>query len=255
VRGSIRTTAAALACTWMLVGCGDATDVDSPGITDIAGSPGATAPLGDPNAARNHSMISISGTVVSATPHAFTLDYGNGTVTVEMDDWDALPEGGTIKAGDAVVVSGMVDQDLWERRKIEARSVFVRSLNAYFYANPADEETEPVATVQIARPAAFSDAIGYVTAVEGRELTIGSGATAVRVDTARLADNPLDDSGGRKIAIGDRVYAYGVLDIDPQERVELMADGVVSLVSTANADKRRSAPRGATPSSTTQSPA
>jgi len=43
----------------------------------------------DPYTTADDTWISLSGTVESVTTDAFMLDYGEGMVTVEMDDWDA----------------------------------------------------------------------------------------------------------------------------------------------------------------------
>lgn len=42
----------------------------------------------DPYARADDAWISISGTVALPTASAFMLDYGDGVITVEMDDWD-----------------------------------------------------------------------------------------------------------------------------------------------------------------------
>ncbi|MGM0425831.1 MAG: hypothetical protein ACQEQ7_01185 [Thermodesulfobacteriota bacterium] len=71
---------------------------------------------------------------------SFTLDYGEGTVLVEMDDWDWYDEEGTVLEGDKVTVYGKIDDDLYEATSIEASSVYVENLGTYFYASSADEE-------------------------------------------------------------------------------------------------------------------
>jgi len=84
--------------------------------------------------------ISISGTAVDPQAASFTLDYGEGTVLVEMDDWDWYGEAGGILDGDKVTVYGEIDDDFYELTSIEASSVYVESLGTYFYANSDDEE-------------------------------------------------------------------------------------------------------------------
>ena len=175
-------------------------------------------------AATDRSWINLSGTVVSATPDSFVLDYGNDTVTVEMDDWDWYREGLALAPGDPVVVTGRVDDDLWQAKRIEASSVYARNLNTYFFASGADEEDLGTSTVYVASAPAVSDTTGYVTAMEGQEFTIGSGPAAIRVDMSSLAQ-----AQKPAIKIGDRVYVWGDLDIDPRERAEIMAKGIVLL--------------------------
>ncbi|MFP4521706.1 MAG: hypothetical protein ACLFQK_06125 [Fibrobacterota bacterium] len=73
---------------------------------------------------------------VAASDNSFELDYGEVIVTVEMDDWDWYKEGKGIIEGDEVTVYGAVDNDTYEMTTIEASSVYVEDLNAYFLCEP-----------------------------------------------------------------------------------------------------------------------
>ena len=64
------------------------------------------------------SWISISGTVVTPQADSFKLDFGNGLVTVEVDDFDRTGEGVLLRDGDRVTVFGRIDDDLFEKTKI-----------------------------------------------------------------------------------------------------------------------------------------
>ena len=102
----------------LLAGCSDRKE---PAPANDAASPAPdSAALG---AASDGQSLSLTGTVVSAAPSSFVLDYGAGNVVVEMDDFDPFPEGQGLKAGDRVTVSGLADQDLFLNKRIEARSV------------------------------------------------------------------------------------------------------------------------------------
>lgn len=101
---------------------------------------GTPAYAADPYAKPEDSWISISGTVVDPKADTFKLDYGDGVITVEMDDWDDDADAYVLLDGDRVTVYGMIDDGLFERTTIEANSVYVESLNSYFYASAADEE-------------------------------------------------------------------------------------------------------------------
>ncbi len=61
----------------------------------------------------------------------FRLDYGEGLIAVEMDDWDWYDEANPIKPGDRVNVYGRIDADLHQKRTIEADSVCVFDRNTY----------------------------------------------------------------------------------------------------------------------------
>lgn len=173
--------------------------------------------------------ITLRGRVVSTTPSSFVLDYGSGNATVEMDDWDWFQEGRAINPGDRVTVTGRVDGNLMSRASIEARSVYVENLGSVFYASSADEERWLPTTFVVASEGA-TDVTGTISALEGREFTVGTGAAAVRVDTSEMSSNPLDAQGSPQLRVGDQVYVWGRLDIDSGEQDELMAQGVTTLV-------------------------
>ena len=85
----------------------------------IAGAMTAIALLAGPAAAQepyskaDDSWISISGTVAAPTADSFMLDYGDGVITVEMDDWDTYGDAYGLLDGDKVTVYGKIDDDLY----------------------------------------------------------------------------------------------------------------------------------------------
>lgn len=214
----------------LLGGCGENKNVDNVATTV---SPTGMVPASDNAArlaaARDGNWINISGRVVSALPDRFVLDYGRGNVTVEMDDWDWYQEGRAIKAGDEVTVNGRADANLFARKTIEARSVYVKGLNTFFHASAADEEVPVVTTVYVPPSPGGIDAKGMVSAVEGREFTLGGTNGSVRVDTSGMAENPLDNQGFQQIKVGDQIFVRGDLDLEKGEDAELMARTIVTL--------------------------
>lgn len=166
--------------------------------------------------AGDRSLLKLSGTVRSVTPNSFQLATAGETVTVEMDDWDWFKEGKQLKTGDQVVVTGRVDLDAWEKKKLEASSVYVRNAGITVWANGGDEEDLAAALMLVDTT---SSALGRVTAVEGTEFTIGGQTGPVRVDVSKLSVRPA-------VKAGDTVHAWGKLQADANEPVELMADGI-----------------------------
>lgn len=193
-------------------------------------------------AAGDAQWLNLSGSVVSADANGFVLDYGAGNIRVEMDDWDPVAEGRMLKAGDLVTVSGLADRDLFMNKRVEARSVYVHNLNTVFYASGADEEEMLGRAVNTA-PQPYADFTGIVSAVEGREFTLGTGPAAIRVDTSLLAENPLDSQGLQQVKVGDRVLVWGDVDLERSENAELKARGLISMVAGG------AAVRAATPAS------
>ena len=182
----------------------------------------------DPATKADDTWISVSGTVKSVSPDTFVLDYGKGTITVEMDDWDADADAYKVVAGDKVTVNGIIDDDLFEKRTIEASSVYVEGLNTYFYASAADEEDTYV-TVTTPVVVASTSLVGKVTEVNGREFTLDTGLRKIIVDTDEMSYNPMDDEGFQKIKKGDRVSVTGTIDTDLFEEREVKASTIVTL--------------------------
>lgn len=195
------------------------------------------AQAADPSEKPNDSWISVSGTVVSAGPDSFRLDHGSGVITVEMDDFDFYPEGRNLIDNDQVVVYGFIDDDLFEKRTIEASSVYVQNLGTHFYASGADEEdfavwslTSPIEVGQV-------EVTGTVTSVNGRVLTIDNGRRSLRVDTASMPYNPVDQIGYLKIGLGDRIKVSGDMDDSLFGKREIEADWIIELSRSSAREK------------------
>jgi uncharacterized protein YdeI (BOF family) len=156
--------------------------------------------------ATNLDWVTITGEVKSAVGESFVLDYGAGDITVEMDDFDWYNEN-VLLPGDDVTITGLVDNDFYERRTIEASSVYIDKLQAFRYASSADEEGGYYAH-PLARYATDDEWIGIsgtVVSREGEELTVNTGPQEIEVDTEDLARTP-------DVSEGDRVSIYGKMD-------------------------------------------
>jgi len=180
----------------------------------------------------DESWISLSGEVTSVLPDSFLLDYGDGVVTVEMDDWDSDADGYKVVEDDKVTVYGRIDDDLWETTLIEASSVYVEGLNTHFYASAADEEDSIIAWTA---PVVISSTLarGKVTDVNAltKEITLNTGDRRITVDTSAMTYDPLDDSGFQQIDVGDRVSVSGTMTKDFFNDRELLAEYIVTLSS------------------------
>ncbi len=179
----------------------------------------------NPYAKADNAWISISGEVESVDADEFTLDYGGGSVIVEMDDGDRDADAYKLMKGDDVTVSGLVDDDFFETTTVEASSVYVDKLGTYFYASAVDEEDDFV-TVQT--PVIMSETVvqGTVKKVNDEEFVIDTGFDELTVEVEEMGYNPLDDQGYQKIEAGDVVSVTGDMDDDFFEGRELVADAV-----------------------------
>lgn len=190
---------------------------------------GAIADEKDPYKRPNNTWITLSGEVKNVTPDTFTLDYGKGVITVELDDGDRDADAYKLIEGDKVTVNGKIDDDLYETTKIEASSVYVEKLGTYFYASPVDEED--VFFYTVTTPIVVGELVvrGTVTDVDDHEFTVDTGLRKLRVEVAGMPYDPLDDEGYQKIRVGDFVKITGTLDEDFFEGRELEASSVVKL--------------------------
>jgi hypothetical protein len=197
----------------------------------LAITPGALADTKDPYLKADESWISISGTAVETDADSFTLDYGEGVITVEMDRWDWYEKDFQVIEGDKVTVYGRIDDDLYETTKIEASSVYDKSRETYYYASSADEEFDDDYDYWIDDDFEVGEMTvrGTVTGVDGREFTIDTGPRKTTVDTIMMSYNPVDAKGYPTIDKGDYVSVTGDMDYDTWEKRELMADTVVML--------------------------
>lgn len=189
---------------------------------------GAAFGQANPYTAPDDSWISIDGVVESVSADTFSLDYGDGSVTVEMDDGDRDADAYKLIPGDKVNVVGMVDDDLFEMTTIEASSVYVEKLGTTFYASAMDEDD---VRISVTTPVVISETLvqGTVDSVGDDQFTVDTGADKLVVQTEGLGYDPLDDEGYQKVEVGDRVSVTGNIDAAFFGGLEFAADSIVIL--------------------------
>lgn len=182
----------------------------------------------NPYAHANQTWITLSGEVKNVTADSFVLDFGSGSITVEMDDGDRDADAYKLDPGDKVTVNGMIDDDFFEKTTIEASSVYVEKLGTYFFASAADEE-DPY--IEFVTPVIVSSITvqGIVTAVGEHEFKLDNATRTVTVEVDKMPYNPLDNEGYQKIEVGDIVRARGTLDKKFLDGNELVAESVTKL--------------------------
>ena len=187
----------------------------------------------NPYALEDDSWISINGEVTSVTADAFELDYGDGQITVEMDDGDRDADGYKLMMGDEVRVSGMIDDDFYDLTTIEASSVYVKNIDTYFYASAMDEEDIGYSIIS---PSVTDTVVqGTITSVDanGEQFTLDSGLQELTVEVDELTYNPLDNEGFQQLDVGDRVSVQGSIDHDFFEGRVFEANYVTTLYSAS----------------------
>lgn len=176
------------------------------------------------------SWVALNGQVIAHTPSQFTLDYGEGTILVETDDWDSLGDGWGINEGDKVTVYGAVDDGFYQSKRIEAGSVYIKDSNTMISApSSADEELMPVTYTYFSVPADYDlQVAGTVTSVSDRNFTIDTGKRKLTIDTLDMGYNPLDNIGVQQIIKGDFVSVSGDLNTSMFDDALITAKSIVS---------------------------
>lgn len=200
-------------------------------VLGAAGPSQVRAEAANPYKKPDDSWITISGTVESVERDAFKLDYGEGFVTVEMDDGDRDADAYKLLAGDEVTVSGVIDDDFFEKTTIEAASVYVAALGTTFYSSTIDDESSrAMAYWEPAPDKTYSTTIkGTVTAVTEESFLLSSGTRRILVDIGDMPYNPLDDEGYQRIGIGDKVSVSGEAENALFDSRVLMARSVIKM--------------------------
>ena len=172
----------------------------------------ASAVAENPYAKENNSWISINGEVDSVSTDQFELDYGEGNITVVMEDDDR--KGYQLKKGDEVRVSGLMDDNFYNDSVIEAGSVHIKNANTYFYAGAMDEEDVDFTVMSpILRDTVIKGNITHVS-LKDEEFTLDTGIQMLTVEVDEMLSNPLDNEGYLQLSVGDRVSVNGKIDND-----------------------------------------
>ena len=156
-----------------------------------------------PYQSKDGANIRLSGRVTEAAAHTFTLDYGKGSIIVELDDYDSYEEGLNIVKGDQVVVTGKVDADPGQQRTIEASQVYIPSADLRIHASSDDEEDHKVKT--------FTQRLSDGTEVELRGVikNIKSGVCTIESSKGNI-EIRLNSLKGRTLSLGQAIKVSGV---------------------------------------------
>ena len=157
-----------------------------------------------PYTAENESLYTLSGKVTQIAQESFVLDYGKGDIVIEMDDYGKTPEVDYLSIGDEVTVHGFIDADEGEVRSIEAGSVYVKSLNTYYYANGSDEE-DYMSVQTKPRLVAYPKirVQGVIEGIEDEKFQLSTPIGSMIIDTKEMDNNPTDEDGFHKLQAGD----------------------------------------------------
>lgn len=187
---------------------------------------GGAAAAQTPMTKADGEWVLVTGDIAQISPQGFHIATGNGVLPVEMDGYLSTSTQG-LRAGDWVTVSGRIDDGMWERRSIEAASVYSSRLRERFRANPTDEEGDYMGFALIDVPDQ-GDWVG----VTGRVVSIAPAQNEMIVDVGTYNIQVDTTPTGRAVMAtpGDRVSVYGRLDdADLWDAREIDAISVVIL--------------------------
>ncbi|MGE4064725.1 MAG: hypothetical protein AB7E79_15285 [Rhodospirillaceae bacterium] len=182
------------------------------------------------------SDISLSGKVAAIEQDAFVLDYGAGRVRVDLEDGlDWFPAGTAgLTIGEPVTVNGVIDDDMFDTREIEATSIYRQSMQTYLYSDTNNSRFFPPVTIErrtttTTTPSDLSyvSLSGTVKGISGRQFVLDTGVREFTVSTDAVSQNP---NALARLRPGTRVSVSGVINGDDIfDRQALEATHVVVL--------------------------
>lgn len=190
-----------------------------------------TASADNPAKHADNAWISVSGTVKSVSDDSFKLDHGKGMITVEMDTGDRHADSYKLKRGDIVTVAGMIDKSFYDETTLNARSLYVKDVDTYFYSSLANDSDAVIASAQ-PRPPANTWLQGKVNSVSEAQdhFVVNTATQPITVEVHDMRYNPLDEKGYQKVELGDVVRVYGEMEPDALEGRVFNASFVTTVV-------------------------
>lgn len=178
------------------------------------------------NSYEDDTSITLSGTVVEARSDEFDMLVNDDTITIEVEE--QFRDGGafSLLTGDAVTVTGRVDDDLFEGKELKANALYIDKLGATFILD--EDYVERHGMVAGRNLTGFIEVAGNVTNVsdDAEEFRIHTGVGDFTVEVDELDSNPIDSEGVTRIRPGDWVSVLGEVDSDWLEGREIVASNV-----------------------------
>lgn len=204
-------------------------------IVSIAGYSYATETK-DPNVVHSLSEVddgapvTINGTVGDIRDDEFDLVYRAGVITVELDRF-GWSDNATkyLTQGENVTVRGYIDDDFFEGREIEAKSVNLNDNFVYYYSQDNDLSHITDTFEKKVMDGVYVNFTGRVKSINGKNMTIKHAHGTIPVDVSHFTYDPFDNSGAQKIDVGDYIFVYGQIDDSFFKKKELIAEGMIEL--------------------------
>ena len=158
----------------------------------------------DPHDYGDGSWIGIAGHVESTSPNSFMLDYGDGTIKVELEPLSTQKH--DFIQNEQVRVFGVVDDGFFKGKTIKAHGVYVESMKTYACTTEGAETR-----ITSFAPTILSGVVvhGRVTAVGEDNVKVDEGERVIEIDTSALGG---EAGVGPVVKTGDLVTVVGHMD-------------------------------------------
>ena len=161
----------------------------------------------DPHAQAEGTWIGITGEVESTSSEGFVLDYGPGTIKVQLEA-NSDKQRKFLK-DEQVRVYGVMEDGFFSGKTIRAHAVYVESLKQYVCTTEG-AETKCASFA----PAIFSGVVvhGRVTKADADKIEIESGDESLAVDLSALKGEGTASATRPAPQVGDVVTVLGHMD-------------------------------------------
>ncbi|MFP4364164.1 MAG: hypothetical protein ACLFR1_09870 [Spirochaetia bacterium] len=179
--------------------------------------------------------LTLAGEVTNIQENSFDLDYGNGTVIVDMEDWDSELSSMPIENGLDVIVSGEIDENFNNDVQMEAEGIYLKDDESFLISQSADRKARSDLRRYAALPEPLENGEFSIQGIviddhpNMREIVLAIGTGVVTVDLSELGRNVQDTQGDRHIEFGERVAVFGDFSLRFFEENTLLADRVIEL--------------------------
>ena len=178
--------------------------------------------------------ITLTGEVSAVDSKFFTLDYGDGSIFVELRDTDLDSNAYAKMKGEEVMVTARLDDGMFSSERLVAQSVIVDGMDTVYLAESVNQASADL-YLSTASNIEFDDEemvlVGTVKSIGKEALQIDVGDTTLTVELDELEDAPVDADGYLTLMKGERVRITGELEDDFFNRFTVEADTLIKMKS------------------------
>ncbi|WP_211481053.1 hypothetical protein [Alteromonas confluentis] len=179
--------------------------------------------------------ITLTGEVVDVDSKFFTLDYGEGTIFVELNNTDLDAQAYEQLEGKDVMVTAQLDDSLFSDERIKAQSVFVDEMETTYLADDVDQHAADM-YLSAASALDVDDEemvlVGTVKSIGKKALQLEVGDSTLTVELDDLDElPPLDEDGKLSLMKGERVRVTGEMEEEFFNTFTVEAEGLMKMKS------------------------